>query len=249
MALDHAANFVRDSLSAGVDDTTTTFPVEDASIFPDPASTGEYNTVVWEGGRPDQDANAEVVRVTAVDTGTDTLTVTRGQETTTGAAHSGGANIQMSPTAKMFQDIEDRYVAEGEDFDGQGTSSFSGLESVSTVEQSITTSGGFNRQSATYNVVGTSGAVIYSPESPNTTTPNLFLFVAGHIVGDNDPNFVDVVLAQRFGKNTTVISSLENSNPASRTYSFPAEDLQLTMGSDDYRVMAQVVESDPTAYE
>lgn len=134
MALDPLDNFVRGNTSAAVDSSQTTIPVADASIFPDPAN-GSYNLVLWDVDnhpRPDQDPDVEVVRVTGRDTGTDELTVTRGEEGTTGASHPSGSALHLSVTAKMFSDIESRYTAAGEDFDGQGTSSFNNLQSVST---------------------------------------------------------------------------------------------------------------------
>lgn len=140
MALDQTANFIRGSTDASVDDTQTTISVVDASIFPDPAS-GEYNLVLWDADsnpRPDQDPSVEIVRVTARDTTNNDLTVTRGQEGTTGSSHPSGSALQLSPTAKMFGDIASRYVAEGENFDGQGTSSFTNLASVSAGELGIT---------------------------------------------------------------------------------------------------------------
>jgi len=139
MALDNYANFVRGALSASVDNSQTTFPVNDATIFPDPANGG-YNLVVWDVGshpRPDQDPDVEVVRVTARDTGTDELTVTRGQEATTGVSHPSGSALHLSYTAKLAADIETDYVAEGENFDGQSTSQFTNLASVDTDEVTL----------------------------------------------------------------------------------------------------------------
>ena len=135
MVLDAVSNFVRGRVSAAVATSDTTVSVEDASIFPDPATDGEYNVVIWDANnfpRPDQDSDVEIVRVTARDTDADELTVERGQETTSDVAHPEGSAVHLSPTAKMFSDIEAEYTAQGENFDGQGTSEFSNLQSVST---------------------------------------------------------------------------------------------------------------------
>jgi len=108
MVLDQAANFVRGNLSSSVNSTQTTFPVNDASIYPDPAN-GEYNLVCWDFNtyaRPDQDPNVEIVRVTGRDTTNDDLTVARAQEGTAGASHPSDSALQLSPTAKVFDDIE-----------------------------------------------------------------------------------------------------------------------------------------------
>lgn len=135
MALDPAANFVRGSTTSSIDGSSTTLNVSDASIYPDPASEGAYNVVVWAADsfpRPDQDPDVEIMRVTGVDTTNDTLSVSRGEEGTVGASHPSGSAVQLSPTAKMFSDIASRYTAAGEDFDGQGSSSFQNLAEVST---------------------------------------------------------------------------------------------------------------------
>ena len=137
MVLDAVSNFVRGRVSAPVATSDTTVSVEDASIFPDPSTDGDYNVVIWDANnfpRPDQDADVEIVRVTARDTGTNELTVVRAQETTSDVAHPEGSALHLSPTAKMFSDIEAEYTAQGENFDGQGTSEFENLQSLSTEE-------------------------------------------------------------------------------------------------------------------
>ena len=117
MVLDAVSNFVRGRADAQLTAGTTTLSVEDASIFPDPAADGEYNLVIWDANnfpRPDQDGDVEIVRVTARDTGADELTVERGQETTSDVAHPEGSAVHLSPTAKMFTDIEDTFTTEAE---------------------------------------------------------------------------------------------------------------------------------------
>ena len=109
MVLDPAANFVRGEVNASVASGDTTVSVTDASLFLDPSTEGEYNAVIWDApSHPDpyQDPDREIVRVTAIDTTNDDLTVTRGQESTSDTSHPSGSAIQMSPTAKMFSDID-----------------------------------------------------------------------------------------------------------------------------------------------
>ena len=145
MALDPAANFVRGTTDADVDDTQTTVSVDDASIFPDPSADGEFNVVIWDAAnspRPDQDADVEVLRVTAIDTGANDLTVVRGQEGTSGSSHPSGSAVHLSPTAKMFSDIDSQKLGDGENFDGQGTSEFTNLASVSTEKLNTPPTGG-----------------------------------------------------------------------------------------------------------
>ena len=113
MVLDAVSNFVRGNTDAAIASGDTTISVADASIFPDPATDGEFNVVIWDVNnfpRPDQDGDVEIVRVTARDTGTNELTVTRAQEMTSASAHPDGSAIHLSPTAKMFSDIEGTFA-------------------------------------------------------------------------------------------------------------------------------------------
>ena len=112
MVLDAVSNFVRGNTDAEVGTDDTTVSVADASIFPDPETDGEFNVVIWDANsfpRPDQDADVEIMRVTARDTTADELTVTRAQEMTSAASHPEGSAIHLSPTAKMFSDIESTF--------------------------------------------------------------------------------------------------------------------------------------------
>ena len=112
MVLDAVSNFVRGTADAAVGTDDTTVSVADASIFPDPETDGEFNVVIWDAAnfpRPDQDGDVEIMRVTARDTTADELTVTRGQEMTSAATHPEGSAIHLSPTAKMFSDIESTF--------------------------------------------------------------------------------------------------------------------------------------------
>ena len=112
MPLDAVANFVRGNTDELVDNSQTTISVVDASIFPDPSTAGEYNLVIWDADeypRPDQDIDVEILRVTARDTGADDVTVDRAQEGTTAAEHPTGSALHLSPTAKMFSDIESTF--------------------------------------------------------------------------------------------------------------------------------------------
>ena len=112
IVLDAVSNFVRGTADAAVGTDDTTVSVADASIFPDPSTDGEFNVVIWDVNnfpRPDQDGDVEILRVTERDTTDDELTVVRGQETTSATAHPEGSAIHLSPTAKMFSDIESTF--------------------------------------------------------------------------------------------------------------------------------------------
>lgn len=92
-------DFVQSTLSSGVDNVETGFPLSDASDFPDP-DRGHYWAYVWDAGSfpdPADDANAEEVLVTAK-TG-NTLTVVRGRGTQTAVAHSAGEKVAVMGSA------------------------------------------------------------------------------------------------------------------------------------------------------
>lgn len=72
--------------------------------FPDPATVGAYNCTVWPAYTIPTPDNAEIVRVTAKST--DTLTITRTQESTSARSIIVGDQITMTITKKVVDDIE-----------------------------------------------------------------------------------------------------------------------------------------------
>lgn len=111
--MDQVQNFVKEIVSGTHVAADTTVNVVDASLFPDPAS-GQYNLTWWDATNyPDPsgstgDPNREIVRVTARDTGLNTLTVTRAQEGTSASdKNTVGATylLALTPTKKNQDDI------------------------------------------------------------------------------------------------------------------------------------------------
>lgn len=111
--VDQTANFVRGEADSSIAAGDTAISVVNASEFPDPAN-GEYNLVLWDDslGRPDQDSDAEIVRVTGRDTTNDNLTVTRAQEGTSDVSHPSGSALQLGVTAKVITDLEDNITTQ-----------------------------------------------------------------------------------------------------------------------------------------
>lgn len=90
----YSSTAARTTLATGVNDSTTTFSVVAVSGWP---SSFPYTLII------DQDtANEEIVNVTAR-TGT-TLTVQRGQDGTSGVAHSAGAAVNHGVSARDFNE-------------------------------------------------------------------------------------------------------------------------------------------------
>jgi hypothetical protein len=85
--------------------TTVTVTASEGSRFPDPASVGAYNAVIWPIDEVPTPDNAEVVRITAKST--DTLTITRATESSVARTVIVGDQIAVAVTKKLFTDIED----------------------------------------------------------------------------------------------------------------------------------------------
>jgi hypothetical protein len=108
---DARKNFAKGTLSTGISAGATSIVLStgDGAKFPAPATDGAFNAVVWDSTTypdPADDPNVEIVRVTARTS--DTLTVTRAQESTTAAAHNtAGKTYKMvlGPTAKTIDDL------------------------------------------------------------------------------------------------------------------------------------------------
>ena len=93
-------NNAKTTLSSGVNNSTTTIPVTDGSVFPacNLGSSGTFFFVTL-----DDDTNNEIVKVTVSsgDAGNGNLTVVRAQEGTTARAFSSGVKVELRLTAGM----------------------------------------------------------------------------------------------------------------------------------------------------
>src|ERR1017187_1346896 len=73
-----------------------------SSLFPTPP----FNCVVYPVGVFPNSLNTEVVRVTTVNTGTDTLTIVRNQEGSNNRSIVNGDLLSITVTSKCLTDIE-----------------------------------------------------------------------------------------------------------------------------------------------
>lgn len=111
MALDPVKNFSKATVSTGYDASATSIVLSSGhgANFPQPSTAGAFNVTWWNSTDypdPSDDPNVEIVRVTA--RSTDTLTVTRAQENTSGTTkNTGGKTYKMilGPTAKTITDV------------------------------------------------------------------------------------------------------------------------------------------------
>ncbi len=130
MALDPTKNFAKVIVSTGYSaaDTSVALSSGDGAKLPAPSIDGAFNLVWWNAtdyADPADDPNVEIVRCTARTS--DTLTITRAQESTSATAkNTGGKTYQMilGPTKKTIDDIAATLstAVENEVVSGSGTS-------------------------------------------------------------------------------------------------------------------------------
>lgn len=109
--LDPAKNFAVANVLTGYAAGATTIVLQSGlgALFPDPSTDGAFNLVYWNAtdyANPSDDASHEIIRVTA--RSSDSLTVTRAQESTTDVAHNTVGKqykVAMSWTKKMRDDV------------------------------------------------------------------------------------------------------------------------------------------------
>ena len=109
--VDQVANFKKVTVNTTYDDSATSIVLSSGhgAELPDP-SGDNYNLIWWDStnyGDPADDPNVEIIRVTAIST--DTLTVTRNQESSGASTkNTGGATYKMvlGYTAKTITDLE-----------------------------------------------------------------------------------------------------------------------------------------------
>ena len=90
-------NNAKTTLSSGVNDSTTTIPVTEGSVFP--AVSASNATFFF--ATLDDDTNNEIVKVTesSGNAGNQNLTVVRAQESTSARAFSSGDKVELRMTA------------------------------------------------------------------------------------------------------------------------------------------------------
>lgn len=111
MPLDPTTNFAKGTLTTGYDASAVTVVLQsgNGALFPQPSTDGAFN-LVWfnftDYSDPTDDPNKEIVRCTA--RSSDTLTITRAQESTSAVTHNtSGKTYKMilAVTKKMITNI------------------------------------------------------------------------------------------------------------------------------------------------
>lgn len=111
-SLDAVKNFAKVTVSIGYDAAATSIALTSGhgAKLPAPATDGAFNVVWWNStdySDPSDDPNVEIVRVTA--RSTDTLTVTRAQESTSATTKNTASKTYkmiLGATAKTITDIQ-----------------------------------------------------------------------------------------------------------------------------------------------
>jgi hypothetical protein len=110
---DAKKNFGKVTVSTGYDASATSIVLatDHGARLPAPATDGEFNLVWWNNsdyGDPTDDPNKEIVRCTA--RSTDTLTVTRNQESSGASVKNASGKtyrMALTVTKKVMDDIQD----------------------------------------------------------------------------------------------------------------------------------------------
>lgn len=190
MTVDQTANFVRGGVSSSVSSTATTINVDNASEFPDP-SNGNYNLVIWDFDqyrRPDLDPDVEVLRVSGRDTTNNTLTVTRGQEGTTAVSHPNTSELHLSPTSKVFTDIDSKITS---NISVTGSNGLSGGSAQLGGSLDVSINGNLSLDS---DLVAADGEIIWDESStyiPQSRLQNDAITVAGNSVSLGDSTVIN----------------------------------------------------------
>lgn len=97
-------NNAKSTLNGSITNVATSIVVASGAAFP---ATGNFICTIWDKTTypdPSDDPNMEIVKVTA--RSTNTLTVTRAQESTSGVAHASGLNIELLFTKGQLDEWE-----------------------------------------------------------------------------------------------------------------------------------------------
>ncbi len=101
------ADYAGATLAAGINATATSIPYINPTVFFPTSLTGpKYFYLTFADAATGGSNNREVVKVTAMNSGTKTLTVVRGQGGYTPAIFNAGDIIDMRPCAQMFIDLQ-----------------------------------------------------------------------------------------------------------------------------------------------
>jgi hypothetical protein len=112
----HANNFAT-TLNGDITNVATSITLTSATGLPSIGSNEAYYLTITDG------SNVEIVLVTD-DASSPTLTVTRGQQGTSGTAFSDGDTIELRATADSFDRKQDQTATAGEDIDFSAADSF-----------------------------------------------------------------------------------------------------------------------------
>jgi hypothetical protein len=108
MAIDLHKNFAYSTVATAPSPATTGTSLVVAAGAGSKFPTPPFNATIWPVSTQPTTTNAEIVRVTAIST--DTLTITRAQETSTARSVTVGDQIAATVTAKTLTDIDANYV-------------------------------------------------------------------------------------------------------------------------------------------
>jgi hypothetical protein len=176
MAVKFSNNFST-FLSGGITASDTTITLQSVSGLPTLGSGDHtYLTIDSDTVSP----TLEIVKVTAVNTGTGEVTVTRAQDGTTASSFSSGAKVELRLTAILLNDLS--YGADETSYDNTA----SGLV-ASNVQSAID-----ELQDKKLNVADLAANVVFYPTSANSDIATYFKLVTSTDDTDYDDPAVDI---------------------------------------------------------
>ncbi len=164
-----AASTVATAPSPATSGTSLVVASGEGAKFPTPP----FNATVWPAGSAPSTSNAEIVRVTGIST--DTLTITRTQESTSARTIVTGDIIAATITAKVIKDIEDADALKAPiaspTFTGTATMPTASIATETIGSSTLTNNIGSPQTVGNTNVVDM--AITASFATTNTITANL----------------------------------------------------------------------------
>ena len=164
-------NNAKTTLSSGVNDSTTTIPVTEGSVFPaaDLAGSGTFFLATL-----DDTTNNEIVKVTTCsgNSGNINLTVVRAQEGTTARAFSSGDQVELRFTAGTIDHIRSDTTVHTNIFTtaNDSTTAFTLNQSVVDENDLVVFIDGVFQAHNTYTVSGTTLTLATAPASGRVVT-------------------------------------------------------------------------------
>jgi hypothetical protein len=207
MATQKFLNNSATTLNGAITDSATSIVVTDGTVFSDPASAEEYYLATI-----DDSTNLEIVKIT--DVTTNTLTVVRGQEGTSGTAFGSGVAISSRLTAGAL----DRFVQSDPDGDARGTDAVN-IQPSRTTSGQVASGADAIAIGADTTAAGIDAIVIGNGATATSGAPQSIVIGSGGSSADNDQILIGGSITSGVGSPGTIAIGRDISTDSSSDYS------------------------------